>query len=321
MMESQKLAIYGCFIAVCICGGSARAQVNEPPFPSEPKSSRLNQFRDTIKGLKDTTEKVKMDRPSEPTRTPMRIWQGSGGSGSKPNSNSFGEGAENGSNAELDHSKQLDAIRERLGLIRKMRRQKFVSTNPQTPPANPFRGSSSNTAPPVPSVESGATAPTALPSMQDQATANPTLDAIQANIQGTAQDESGQQTEKDKNLKAEAVVNTPVNKLELAQSLFQTKNYTAALQAIDSIEREQLADSDNAWLELLAALCHRRLGQQTDFESILREISNAKAGARATSVARNWLKQSEITEDTRAATEQVFRDVEILSEKVRNYEK
>lgn len=311
-----------CFLACWVYSSCVYAQVNQPPIPSEPKSSRLNQFRDTIQGLKDTTEKVKMDRPSKPSRTPTRIWQGAVGSGSKSTGSSFGDAAGNGSSAELDHNEQLDAIRERLGLIRKMRRQKFVSTNaPQAPPANPFRGNANSSAPPVPSVDSGTMAPTALPSMQDQSPANPTLDAIQANIQGTAQDDSGQPSVSGENLTAEAVVNTPVNKLELAQSLFQTKNYTAALQAIDSIEREQLADSDNAWLELLAALCYRRLGKQTDFESILREISNAKAGDRAVSVARNWLKQSEITEDTRATTEQVFRDVEILSEKVRSYEK
>jgi TolA-binding protein len=116
-------------------------------------------------------------------------------------------------------------------------------------------------------------------------------------------------------IEATKVLAGPVNTLELGQSLYRTKNYTAALQALESVAVDTLSDSDRHWLELLIALCQRRLGQIDVAEARLREIANTNSADYPIPVARWWLKQTSLLRNARPILDDISAELDTLIER------
>ena len=72
---------------------------------------------------------------------------------------------------------------------------------------------------------------------------------------------------------------------------------------------------ERSWLELLAALCQRRIGQVDGAEARLRDLSNAKSTDQPVLAARWWLKQTEVIRDARAIMNDSEKQIETLIER------
>ena len=120
-------------------------------------------------------------------------------------------------------------------------------------------------------------------------------------------------------IEATKVFSSPVNTLELGQSLYRTKNYTAALRALEAVDVDTLSDSDRHWLGLLIALCQRRLGQTDVAEARLREIANANSTDYPIPVARWWLKQTSLLRETRPILDGISTELDTLIERSKQH--
>ncbi len=120
-------------------------------------------------------------------------------------------------------------------------------------------------------------------------------------------------------IEATKVFSSPVNTLELGQSLYRTKNYTAALRALEAVDVDTLSDSDRHWLGLLIALCQRRLGQTDVAEARLREIANANSTDYPIPVARWWLKQTSLLRETRPILDGISTELDSLIERSKQH--
>jgi hypothetical protein len=118
---------------------------------------------------------------------------------------------------------------------------------------------------------------------------------------------------------AARILPAAVDAFELGQSLYRTRNYAAALKALQSVPAEMLSSEDQTWLELLIALCQRRLDNSDKAVGRLREISNAAAKDQMITVARWWLKQTEATNDTQAYWDQISQDADALAERFKSH--
>ncbi|WP_146520536.1 tol-pal system YbgF family protein [Stieleria varia] len=160
-----------------------------------------------------------------------------------------------------------------------------------------------------------------MPSAQgtlSPATTEPTLRKIDQSIDVQAETPEVQ-TDPAPPIQATQVLPSAINALDLGQSLYQTKNYAAALKAFQSVDVTKLTQADQTWLELLTALCHRRLGNLDTANATLREISNANSNDYPIPVARWWLSQGERTDGSRQLANDLAETIEPLIERTNKY--
>jgi tetratricopeptide (TPR) repeat protein len=69
---------------------------------------------------------------------------------------------------------------------------------------------------------------------------------------------------------------SPLNSMELANSLFITGHYSQALKGYQSLLNNQTHQLDRDWLRCLAANCHRVLGQVSQAERLYRDVVASK---------------------------------------------
>lgn len=121
-------------------------------------------------------------------------------------------------------------------------------------------------------------------------------------------------------MQVDRVLPVPVNLFEMGISLFQTGNLPTALEAFESIDRNDITVEDSIWADYMIATCHRRLGNLDQAISVYREISNQRDDQRLKKASRAWLKQLESSATSSAALEKLNSEYESLMEKARKNE-
>lgn len=90
-------------------------------------------------------------------------------------------------------------------------------------------------------------------------------------------------------LTATTVLNSPVDRLKLADSLYAAKEHGLSLQMYDAIDKTKLSSSDRIWLRYQQASCFRRLGKTAEAESIYRQIAGESNAEWLADTSRWWL--------------------------------
>jgi hypothetical protein len=76
---------------------------------------------------------------------------------------------------------------------------------------------------------------------------------------------------------SEAVTDTPVDPLALAQSLFRARDYPAALNAYRKLDKEDQKSEERIGIQYMMACCLRKLGKVDEASMMYREVANASA--------------------------------------------
>jgi hypothetical protein len=84
------------------------------------------------------------------------------------------------------------------------------------------------------------------------------------------------------------VVPDPVSSLELADSLFMTRNYAESLRTYHSVLEAEPSTEDRHWILLMLANCHRHQDQLVKAEPILRKVVNQRATDQFTAEHGRW---------------------------------
>ncbi|MEC8554260.1 MAG: hypothetical protein VXZ82_04550 [Planctomycetota bacterium] len=114
------------------------------------------------------------------------------------------------------------------------------------------------------------------------------------------------------------MLDAPVDPIRMAQSLYKTGNYEAAIHACNSLEEEKASKSDIEWAKFLTSLCLNHLGHAEQAVAKLREMSNAKE-LRYSVEVKWWLDHYERRRSRQARVSQVLGQAEALSQEVNNY--
>ena len=85
------------------------------------------------------------------------------------------------------------------------------------------------------------------------------------------------------------VVDGPIDRLALADSLFATNEIEFALQMYEQVDRQQVTPDDQQWIDYQLAGCHRRLGNIAEAEQRYRRLAGMTDGGWYTSQSRWWL--------------------------------
>ena len=199
-------------------------------------------------------------------------------------------------------NEDVSRIRERIQLLRKLR-SKLPANEPAAPPN---QGPSLS---PMPQVVD-------LPTRPD-----PNIQAIEENLATPPlpANTTSEVVPPPADMEAKEIVSGPVNSLALGQSLYRTKNYEAALKAFNNVSVETMEPADRSWLELMKAMCHRRLNKTPDSEAILRTLANDKSGEYPVIAARWWLKHSESVSDSQPIFDETSASIERLLERANKH--
>ena len=68
----------------------------------------------------------------------------------------------------------------------------------------------------------------------------------------------------------------PLDPLSQAQSLYQTRNFEAALRALKLLDLATFSREDRAFVQYLMASCHRRLGKLSEAAALYREVAEGR---------------------------------------------
>lgn len=85
------------------------------------------------------------------------------------------------------------------------------------------------------------------------------------------------------------VVEGPIDRLALADSLFATQDIEFALQMYEQVDRPTVSPDDRLWIEYQIAGCHRRLGNIAEAEQRYRKLAGMTDGGWYASQSRWWL--------------------------------
>ncbi|NND98989.1 MAG: hypothetical protein HKN47_16865 [Pirellulaceae bacterium] len=227
----------------------------------------------------------------------------------------------------------VDEIRNRIDLLRRLRHNNAAKSQANPPPPNQQPTatatnqritpvdptpvpSSPDPAPLAPSTPLRPVAPSVTPKVTTQ---DANMMAIERNIETKKDDTIKTPAPLEPTISATQVLSDPVDAFRLGQSLFQTRNYTAALKALQSVDSDRLNVSDRTWLKLLTSLCHRRLGNIQAAEAGLRDIANAQSSDYPVSVARWWLKQTEMVGNAQPLVGDITAEMDSLIERSKTH--
>lgn len=218
------------------------------------------------------------------------------------------------SSTSIETPRSVDEIRERIRMLQRLR-------------------SRPGSAPPPPSVQQILQPPLPLsstplnaddePKADDAAAAQspiePSLTDIQINLETKSTSVPDLQQIAQPSILAKRMMDRPVDSLALAESLYRTGNIQSALKALRSVELDGLSPSDRSWIDLLTALCQRRLGQGDDAEALFREIANDKSVDYPTQAAKWWLAHTEKTNQTQPAMKALDAEISQLLQRSQEY--
>jgi hypothetical protein len=87
----------------------------------------------------------------------------------------------------------------------------------------------------------------------------------------------------------EGIVDGPVDRLALADSLFASGQIDLALQTYQQVDPTALTGEDRLWIEFQLASCHRRLQDYPEAERRYRQIAGHQNGGLFATQSRWWL--------------------------------
>lgn len=215
----------------------------------------------------------------------------------------------------------ISDIRKRLQLLRRLRLNPRPSSNPSFP-----RGNDPGAVAPNTLYQPAATAPLenlnatiGTPTLS-QPVQQPTLTEIEANV-APPTPEQAPEAPVPTSMEAQKVLPSAVDHLQLGQSLYQTKNYSAALKALKVIDPDSLSIADQNWLELLTALCQRRIGERDAAQAAFRVLANTDGNDFTGPVASWWLSQSELVDNARMKLQDINDQLGPLQERIESHVK
>lgn len=312
-MNLSKLPLLlGAFVAAAWTQhGVAQTQLNSPYEPNELRLAQSGnsglkrpQANDSgtnadlesrLKALRATTGRVSQQLQSSPAAptTPVSPTPQPLPSASAPAAPTAGPAS----------SENADLIRQRIRLLRTLRSKSSAapsaaSAEPEKPALSPMPAMMESVEEPDPNIQA----------IEDNLTAAPTGTSPAAEPENNPE-----------NVEATEVVSGPVNSMALGQSLYRTGNYEAAMKAFNNVSIQPLDDADRAWLELMKAMCYRRMNQTADSEAILRTLANDKSREYPVSAAKWWLKHSESVSDSRPFFDQTSQSVDTILERAKKH--
>lgn len=114
------------------------------------------------------------------------------------------------------------------------------------------------------------------------------------------------------------MLDKPVDPIRMAQSLYKTGNYEAAIHACNSLDEKTASNSDIEWAKFLTSLCLNHLGHTEQAVAKLREMSNAKE-LRYSAEVKWWLDHYERLRSRKAQVSKVLGQADALSEEANSY--
>ena len=204
---------------------------------------------------------------------------------------------------------EMEEIRKRIKLLKQLRVRSAGQSNDENTTTTP------------PSEQALPPSSLLLPPRRESPPTDQSIAAIEESLQHeieTTVQVSGPQANVQQ-IQSKRIHDAPIDKMRLGESLYRTQNFPAALQALKSVDVKTLDKSELAWRDLLLALCHRRTGDITSSEAILRDLANAKGLDFSGSMARWWLKQTTMTEEMRPTLEAIDKEIDTLIEKAQRY--
>lgn len=131
------------------------------------------------------------------------------------------------------------------------------------------------------------------------------LDALTADEATEPQAEEPETTNGPGYLSATTVLNSPVDRIKLADNLFATGETQLALTMYEAVETSDLPSDDRNWLAYQMACCHRRLGLIGEAESAYRQLAGDSDAGNISVVSRWWLEQLEDRKELEAQADQI----------------
>lgn len=111
----------------------------------------------------------------------------------------------------------------------------------------------------------------------------------------------------------DGIVDGPVDRLALADSLYAGGQIDLALQTYGQVDGEQLTAEDRLWIDFQIASCHRRLGNDPEAEQRYRRLAGTQDGGVYASQSRWWL-------DAMTARRALESDLQRVTESLKSLE-
>ncbi|MCR9198424.1 MAG: hypothetical protein NXI04_07275 [Planctomycetaceae bacterium] len=106
-------------------------------------------------------------------------------------------------------------------------------------------------------------------------------------------------------LSATTVLDSPVDRLKLADNLFATGEIQLALTMYEAVRTKDLSAEDRYWHTYQQASCHRRLGMYGEAESIYRQLAGNSDSGNVSVLSRWWLERLEERKELEAQAAQI----------------
>lgn len=106
-------------------------------------------------------------------------------------------------------------------------------------------------------------------------------------------------------LSATTVLDSPVDRLKLADNLFATGEIQLALTMYEAVRTKDLSAADRHWHTYQQASCHRRLGMYGEAESIYRQLAGNSDAGGVSVLSRWWLERLEERKELEAQAAQI----------------
>ncbi len=305
----RLLAAIGC-IAFAACGplGTPLGTAQEIPLvqlpPAAAEHRAVDEVRRKLDQLIETTEQARRLRGGQAFPSPMPS-----GEPAAPQWTPPVESAPQASSEDPDTVEKINEIRERLRILQRFRRDEAISQRagavaPEVPEPKP---------PATAEVRSAADANTKL----DQQVA-PALAADRDAATESDADDAAKSVP-DESVSGQRLLPDAVDSFALGESLFRTGNYRSALQALQAADTSGMSPSEHTWLDLMIALCQRKIGTYDKAEGGLREIANAKSSDYPVRIAKWWLKYAEADYESKTRLEALETEIELLLERSRSH--
>ncbi|MCS7469498.1 CDC27 family protein [Stieleria sp. ICT_E10.1] len=312
-------------VAMLGLAGPVCGQATEEDAPSlrsmmTGNSASKQDVQDRLDALIKTTQEARLERQSagEPEAQPASQsgWPGDRVSGGDlVDRDVAADGSEAGATAGRS-TRSLSEIRERIRILQRLRRDRMMAAPTEQASAIP-----GGTAVPTLSVPEGDVVqadPVRRPGAAEEA--GSAMSSIDDSLNNAAPvDDATEEAAPESDRSAERILPNPVNAMALGESLYRTGNYESALKAFRSVSVDALSQSDRTWLDLLIALCQRKLGQFEKAQGTLREIANEESTDYPVKAAKWWLKYAEAADGTQVKFNRVSTEFDALLERSETY--
>jgi tetratricopeptide (TPR) repeat protein len=286
------------------CGIAQEIRLDPLP-PVADQNQPVDAVRRKIEQLIETTEQARRLRADEP----FSAASPAGDAASRPLASPGGSSSQTSSD-EPDTVQQINEIRDRLRILQRFRRDEAISRRAEAAAAK------------VPAWEPPATTEEIKPKAKpDDSLDEQVAEALKAD-QPAADDQDDSEAAEPQaveSISGQRLLSDAVDSFALGESLYRTGNYKSALAALQKADTSGMSPSERTWMDLMIALCQRRLGTYDKAEGALREIANAKSSDYPVQVAKWWLKYAEADYESKTRLEALETEIELLLERSRSH--